>query len=468
MLKEIIKKELINNIYTLRFLILSIISLIIFPLSIFLGSKMYVNDLKNVSRAKILFKNEVTAKETWREIADTEYKIAIPPVPLQIIIKGVTSSLGKTVSIVFGQDPKLEDSDYDTNPFLSIYGSLDFDFIFKLILSLFAIIFSYDLVAGEKELGTLKQILANSVERSSLILGKVIGGYITLIIPILISIIPGFLLLLAFRINFGYEEVRIIFLVLFISFIYLLLFFIIGILISASTSKGSVSLLILLMIWVITIFIIPYLSKELGSFIYPVESQSEINIQKDSLRKEIVKKYKDIFENWEKLHPNQAPSAELAEQLYKGASDEILDANNKINDEWTKKKINQIRFITFLSRLSPAHCFSLSAMNLSNTGFERYLKVVNSISKYKDNYYNFIRKKVSQEEVDKLRADLGLIKPQKSIINFNEFPDYENFFIKDDLSESIEKSILDILLLFLYLLIFFSIGYFKFLKYDVR
>ncbi len=463
MIKEIIKKEIIQNIYTLKFLILSLLLLMLFPFSMYLGHKNYMENLKEISRAKIAFKEDISSKKTWRQIADGEHRIVIPSHHLQIFVRGVTGSIGKTASFEFGKDIVIKDSDYDANPFLSIFGNLDLEFIFKIFLSLFAIVFSYDSISGEKESGMLKQILSNSISRSSLIIGKVIGGFLTMLIPISISITVGLLLIFYFQISLDIDDITRIFIIFLVGFLYLFVFFILGILISSFTHQANTSLLILLMIWIIIIFVIPNLSKELGSFLYSVESPSEITIQKDRKREAIVEKWKNYF--WSQAKSDQA---KILEDVYKKASEEIIDAFNKIDKDWNRKKIAQIDFITTLSRLSPSLCFSLSVMNLSDTGFERYINNVASLLRYRDDYYTFIRKKVAQEELAQVRKEMGLIEDYKIKVNFNEFPDYEKYFRKNDLLFAIKKSFFDILLLLIYLLLFFSIAYFKFLNYDVR
>lgn len=467
MFKVIIKKEILQNIYTLKFLILLVLSLVIFPFSMYLGYKNYTENLKEINRAKIAFREDLMRKETWREIADSEYMIVIPSHPLQIFVRGLTSSIGRTASFEFGKDIEIKDSEYDTNPFLAMFGFLDFEFIFKILLSLFAIVFSYDSICGEKEEGVLKLILSNRISRASLLWGKIVGGFITLLIPILISFITGFLFLLIFELNLDIEDIIRIVLILLIGLLYVLIFYILGVLVSAFTHRSSTSLLILLMLWVLIIFVIPNLAKEIGTFIYSVESPSEIAIKKDKLRKEIVDKIRDFYFKWRKLNPGK-DVGEITEEAYKKASQEIIKSFNKINNDWNRKKIAQINFITILSRLSPMVCYSMAVTNLSDTGFERYINVITSIEKYRDDYYDFIRKKVTEEEVDRVRAEMGLIKPQKKSINFNEFPVYENYFRKGDLLSAVRKAYIDIFLQSLYLLSLFLMAYFKFLRYDVR
>jgi ABC-type transport system involved in multi-copper enzyme maturation permease subunit len=51
--------------------------------------------------------------------------------------------------------------------------------------------FVFDAICGEKERGTLKVLLSNSVPRDLVLLGKWIGGYISLAIPFLIALLGG-------------------------------------------------------------------------------------------------------------------------------------------------------------------------------------------------------------------------------------------------------------------------------------
>ncbi|MEE8583230.1 MAG: ABC transporter permease subunit [Acidobacteriota bacterium] len=65
----------------------------------------------------------------------------------------------------------------------------------QIVLSLFAILFAYNAVSGEKEQGTLRLSFSNAVPRDSYILGKAAGSFLALAIPLLILILLGCLLL---------------------------------------------------------------------------------------------------------------------------------------------------------------------------------------------------------------------------------------------------------------------------------
>ena len=49
------------------------------------------------------------------------------------------------------------------NPFIAFFSSIDIVFVFEVILSLMGLIFAYDAIAGERERGTLRLVLAHSL-----------------------------------------------------------------------------------------------------------------------------------------------------------------------------------------------------------------------------------------------------------------------------------------------------------------
>ena len=68
-------------------------------------------------------------------------------------------------------------------------------YIVRIVLSLVAVLLTYDAISGEREQGTLKLILSNGVPRSTILLSKCIGGYVTLILPFLVPVLIALLIL---------------------------------------------------------------------------------------------------------------------------------------------------------------------------------------------------------------------------------------------------------------------------------
>ena len=74
------------------------------------------------------------------------------------------------------------------NPLLNLLSSIALGFIFEVVLSLMALIFAYDALAGERERGTLRLVLTNAISRGHILLAKYISAMTCLLVPLIISL----------------------------------------------------------------------------------------------------------------------------------------------------------------------------------------------------------------------------------------------------------------------------------------
>ncbi len=242
MLKDIIKKEIHETITSPKFIFTFLLCSSLILLSVFTGITSYRADLKEYSTAVALNKKNLERATSDVTFANLGIKINRPPQVLSSIVSGVSEAVGRVAKVDYTYDPNLVDSKYESNPIFSIFGTLDLAFIVKIVLSLLAILYTYDLVVGEKERGTLKLILANRVPRDRFLLGKVIGGYINLLISLVTPVILGILILLIYPdVSLSGQDwvrVGIIFLVF---FLYLSVFFSLGLFVSTRSARSSSS-----------------------------------------------------------------------------------------------------------------------------------------------------------------------------------------------------------------------------------
>jgi len=103
----------------------------------------------------------------------------IPPEALSIFGKGISDPSGNRVKIWLGDMPTLPagKTGAGDNPFLATFFSIDFVDIAAIIFSLLArSSSSYDAFTREKEDGTLKLQISNSLARSTCLVGKLPGS----------------------------------------------------------------------------------------------------------------------------------------------------------------------------------------------------------------------------------------------------------------------------------------------------
>src|SRR5512136_3086858 len=337
MLRDIIKKEILDNITSPKFVFTFLLCTILILLSVYTGVTNYRAEKKEYTASLALNKKNMEAQPNIQSLMGIGLKVSKPPQVLGTVVSGIEDEVGRVAPVNVAADPNLVESKYGSNPVFAVFGALDLSFIVKIVLSLFAILFTYDAIVGEKEKGTLKLALSNDVPRDRLILGKAIGGYISLLIPLLIPLLLSLIILviapdLALT---GGDWAR-LFLIFLMFFLYLSVFFSLGLFVSARTSRSSTSFLVLLFIWVVFVMVIPKAAVISAGQIRPIPSVHEITAKKDAFLQQIqVEGQKTAREQITKIFAEAGKDQKLAQdRMQKYLTDfqqEVLskiDANN--------------------------------------------------------------------------------------------------------------------------------------------
>ena len=470
MLRDIIKKEIQDTIMSPRFVFTFLLCTILILLAVYTGINNYQAELKEHSAAVALNKKNLESQQGYGQLAGLGTKINRKPQVLSTIVSGIWEAVGRVASVNIAYDPNMTESKYSSNPIFAVFGPLDLSFIVKIVLSLFAILFTYDAIVGEKEKGTLKLALSNKVPRDRLILGKAIGGFISLLIPLVIPVVIGMLLLMVYpNVSLmGEDWMRILF-ILMIFLLYLSVFFTLGLFVSARTSRSSTSFLILLFIWVTFVTVIPKASVMIASQINPIPSVHEITAQKDAYLQEIQKEA--IAERTEYFKNNPDPGKDIpeerkrweenirkwAEDLQQSLTGKIDERNAAIERDYQAKMNQQQKLAVNFSRISPTSAMMFGSMSLARTGVDEHDRFLSSVRTYKPIFTKWINEKMMQGNIfggEQIKPDLS------------DMPQHE--FIPEGLGDSFKRVLPDIILM-VFLIIFFFVGAFvSFLRYDVR
>ena len=491
MLKIIIKKELLARFSDATFVIACILSAMLIFLSFYLSVCNY-NDLVNdYNGIQALNRNSLKAQETYLDIDSKGIGISKPPEVLAIFNVGIANYIGRNLNIHSFSTPQLHGSKIEGNPVFAILGDLDLTFIVKYILSLLAIVFSYNLLSGEKEGGTLRLIASFPVPRDALILGKLIGGLLCLIVPLFI---PTLLSMAAFlllpNIHFTSDDsFRLIF-IFSIFLLYLTLFFLIGTFVSACTKSSSVSFLIALFIWVMVVLVVPKSSSLIAAQFIQVPSSQQYRIQIAQLRKDIFQRYNQIDEklwrDWrvlfdktfdktmeeddkEIMHEYEKRLDKKRKENEEQRDTELNKAYARIDREYQQRQQSLANLAITISRISPASAMTQATMSFADTGIGSFDHFIRLARAYRERYIAFIKEKVPDNIGGTLIIEDGLrtfemLKSEKP--NPNEIPvfQYQNM----SLTSVVQATLIDILLLILLSLLLFIGTYVSFLKYDVR
>jgi len=465
MLKKVIKKEILDNILSPKFVFTFLLCTILILLSVFTGINNYRSEKKEYESAIALNKKNLDSQPSWGALAGLGTKITKQPQVLSTIAIGIQDAVGRNATVNVAYDPKLTDSKYDSNPVFAIFGELDLTLIVKIVLSLIAILFTFDAIVGEKERGTLKLTLSNRVPRDQLILGKAIGSFLSLAIPLVIPFLIGLIILNLYPdIHLAGGDWARIGLIFVFYLLYLMVFFTLGLFVSSRTNRSSSSLFILLFAWVIFIFVVPKLSVMISKYISPVPSVHEVNAQKDAFLQQIQGSAPQRFQKWREENPSEDSDEyrekikKFLEELQQDLTAQIDAKNKEIEDAFQAKRRTQESLALNISRISPASAVTFSALSLARTGIHEHERFLNSIKTYKPIFTKWVNEKMIRS------INFQSSEQPKPVLD--DMPQHE--FNPMNLGESFSLALPDLIILALMTILLFVGAFVSFLRYDIR
>lgn len=333
-----------------------------------------------------------------------------------------------------------------------------------LILSLLAILFGYDALVSEKEGGTLKLMLSNGVSRSQVLLGKWIGGYVSLILPLAISAIIGLLIVLVdpmVALHGGdWLALGLIFLG---ALIYISIFFGFAYFISAMSRSFAASALTSLCVWLLVVLVVPNVSIYIAGKVRPMPSIQEVQRKGQQLNRERNQKAVRIINEF----MSKGPTKEEQEQFFAESSAPdgfiMVDIRKEITeglrmqDAFDQKANQQVDLAKQVSAISPYACFTYLANTLSGTGVEAERDQSQKTGRHLNELGEYILGKLTQmrslSDVDKK-------------MDISDIPKFS--YTEQSVSERLSASLNYFLLLAIFNVVFFMAAYVAFLRSGVR
>lgn len=277
MIAALVKKEFRTNLVSPRFIIGFVLCLVLIPFSILINISSF---RERTAQYRIDREAAEKASTEVRVYSALRPEIVLPPEPLSVFGRGLSGQLGNRVRIRLGDKPFLAEGKTSAgdNPFLASFFSVDFVDIAAIVFALLALIFSYDAFSREKEDGTLKLAMANSLGRSTVLAGKLVGILATLL-PVLVFsfLLSGLIILLSRDVAFSAGDWGRIGLLFAAGLVYLAVFAFIGVLVSAHSKSSVTSLVVCLFLWVFLVFIIPAVSANFAESFVGAASRDNLD-----------------------------------------------------------------------------------------------------------------------------------------------------------------------------------------------
>lgn len=244
---DVARRELTDNLATWKLPLLFVLTSLLLVTGVASLSMSFTSDVQ----AHALVQDEYTAQNRDHDAAALAHRFLAAPNALSLLVGGP----GEDARSALARPPSVSNASIEPpgDPMRSRFAAVDLGTIGVGVLSLVAILLSYDAVAGEKERGTLKLLLVNPLSRTHVLLGKYGGAMASLLAPLGAALLLALVAVTVSGVRFqpsdyGRLVLILVFLVLLVSF-----FVLAGIAVSAMTHRSAVAILALAILWLVLV-----------------------------------------------------------------------------------------------------------------------------------------------------------------------------------------------------------------------
>ncbi len=335
-------------------------------------------------------------------------------------------------------------------------SEVDWAFIIGYILSLIALIFTFDAISSEREHGTLRLTLANSIPRHTVLIGKFLGALISTTIPFMLAVLVNLLMLsTASAIHLNTQAWERLGIILFIALLYTCLFLALGLLISARVQRSAVSLVILLLTWVTVVVFMPSTLASLASDFSPSMSRDEYWDRYG----ESDRKFRHENHVWAR-----AKGLDERTLRKRGEFFIIMAANSEhLNEGYLTFKITQVQRARAITSISPAALLQHLLEAFAGTGLDRHQQFIENVQRYAREYREFI---VDMDRGDpESRHIMGVREGMsQKPVNPEAVPRFEDTF---NIGKDFNTAATKLLLLSLFVVVLLAGAYLAFVRVEI-
>jgi ABC-type transport system involved in multi-copper enzyme maturation permease subunit len=481
MWKTIAEKELRDHLQSTRFLVAAGVSMLLIVMSMWLGIAHYKSRAAQYEQAVQMMYDVASQQANWMTVRMAAWR---KPDASEIFSNGINSDIGRYSNVGPWMEARLVRSEYSDDPMMAAFQFLDPTFVVLIVLSLIAILFTYNAVNGEKEAGTLKLVFANKVSRSEYIIGKLVGSWLVILAPVIISFLVGALLLILSGIGLSAVHWGRYGVFVLASVLYATCFMLLGVFVSALTHRSSVSFLVLLVVWICSVLIVPKAATMLAGQAMPVptvdEIESRITSNSTQIRNEffsdLTKRSRERFRSAQDMKPEDRQQLMASwqkenDEKRKAMDQKVAENSARIYEDYYNQKNRQELLAFSLAKLSPASQFQLATMKLCGTDVGLKKRYEDAMREYSTKYSIFSQQKNTGFNIRMTTQGRGststsMTGPPQTKVDLSEVPK----FTDPDYSfgTAIAASLIDLGLLALFNILAFVGAFVAFLRFDMR
>ena len=266
------------------------------------------------------------------------------------------------------------------------FVEIDWVFIVGLVLSLMAILLTFDAISGDRQAGTLQLTLGGAVPRSAVLGGKFLGALTVLLVALGVGVGLNLLVIVLLgTIDLHPGALIKMAAMLAAAVLYLCFFLGLGLLVSARSERPASGLVVLLLVWTVLVFLLPNTMAGVISSLGGGQGLTERDRQAA------------IEENWvnhgiRALHHAEAdgrPPYGFVERISDFVSDWFA-INRRFAEAFLQQELAHVELGRDLSRGTPYGVFQYAMESLADTGLPRHRRFIEAARRYEGVFRAFV------------------------------------------------------------------------------
>ena len=474
MIRQIICKDVMENVLGVRFVLSLLLTTALFAASAFVFTGRYAKQSQEYWRQ--MNDNLAVLREASGQlygVAFCRQKVVCKPKTLMFCAGGFEESLPDSFRFnVFTSE--LPQTEGQGNFVLPHCSDVDWVFIISMILSLTALVFTHDSICGEREQGTLRLMLAGAIPRHKVLLGKYGAAMGTLAIPLCIGLSVSLIVVVSSKgvAVSGGEWLKIL-TVVFLSFLYLSVFVLLGLFVSCRTAHSTNGMVILLLVWVALAILVPSFGRIVSDVSSPTLTRGRFQRNLDKAESQVKEESsqfgpKALYAKRDLKDPWNNPSARARLRAA------LTDARNRVIEDHHNRMLAQVSFgwNRACACVSPVVVYQRVCEAIAGTGISHCVNLRRQIRQYQEDLYQYVRDEDRRDpsSLHLVFDELFCAETWKTIshepVDFDTVPKFQERDLP--LGPSLKAAAWGIGLLTVFNLALFAACFVSFLRYDVR
>ncbi|MFY7998442.1 MAG: ABC transporter permease [Candidatus Kapaibacteriota bacterium] len=323
----------------------------------------------------------------------------LAPEALALVSFGQSDLLPYYYRVTMTKKQSLYHAEEIENAAILYNGNFDVAFVIIYLLPLLIIALSYNVVASEREQGTLAMLLSSDARFDNLVLTKYVFRFVLLGVTFSVVLLAG---LVFAGVNFTQAAPQ-IGLLLLVTLLYAAFWFALSFVVNSFGRNSGVNAAVLVGVWLLLVLIVPATLSVVATTLHPTPSRVELITQTREASDAAKKRSSQLLSKFYEDHPELLPKDKQvnAKDFAVTALTAQMDVDKSLKplqDRFDAQLQAQQSLVRFYQALSPAVFMQHILSDIAGTGHNRYSAFNAQVVRFYAEFQQFFVKKIFRQE----------------------------------------------------------------------